>query len=522
MRGRSGNARSVRVEVSGFRNSSPAECVSFLERKTRIRITNYSPGPNFSLSGHVRLDKEAAELAAWLGVAYRDSTLKITKAAANDDTVRDLRVFFELRYNPQQKLLDLSRVQHDPMLVQKDFFKNASVLAKFFPALLAVIGGLGAAVSSVNLSENNLTDLLTVLTLAQHFPKLQNLLLQDNRIARAKVFDVWRNKLCHVRELIVTGNPVTNEPDAKARIVKVFPRLVILNGEVVRNEQVLLANLSFPFPPQAMFLEAEVAELATSFITNYIGLWDSNRAGLMGLYQAELQFSLLADTLPPHMVDLGNFTYYMQQLRNWMRVLLFKGKMDRVGQGPEQIFKCFQQIPKSKHSLAEKPENYSMESFRVAAMNAISITLHGEFEEVGAPEVAGLHRQKGRNKPPPPKLQTKSFDRTFVVVQSPAGFVIASDLFSVRTAVDLDAWKPHTTPPPATPSNTPAPTLDLPAEVKANFSPAQQELLLKVLLETKLNINYAVMLCEGSSWIYEQCVVNFKNLQGTLPPDAFQ
>lgn len=62
---------------------------------------------------------------------------------------------------------------------------------------------------------------------------------------------------------------------------------------------------------------------------------------------------------------------------------------------------------------------------------------------------------------------------------------------------------------------------DLPAQVKANLNVMQQELLVKVLLETKLNIEYGVLLCQQSNWDYQQCISNFKISASTLPPDAF-
>ena len=58
----------------------------------------------------------------------------------------------------------------------------------------------------------------------------------------------------------------TNDPaeiqTIKLELMKSFPRLVVLNGEILRNEQVLIANLSFPFEsPETMFFQDEDSKI---------------------------------------------------------------------------------------------------------------------------------------------------------------------------------------------------------------------------------------------------------------------
>ena len=111
--------------------------------------------------------------------------------------------------------------------------------------------------------------------------------------------------------------------------------------------------------------------------------------------------------------------------------------------------------------------------------------------------------------------------------------IVASDLLLIRPPGGNEAWSvTPSTPASATPTPTPTPTAtptpsgpttaDLPAEIKANLNLGQQELLVKVLLETKLNLQYGILLCEQSSWDYQQATVNFKNSVGSLPREAFQ
>lgn len=568
------NTGVVEVEITGWNGATATECIGFISRKCKVTVTNYTVNNNV-MRGFVNSQKDADNLIQWSGVRFAGAPLKMHivknafasngapgQAPAGDDgAIETLNMFLKLRYNPQIKLLNLSSVQQDPTLISKGFFGSLSTSSKFFPALMKIAGNLKLDVTSADLSGNNLSDLTSISALAQTFPTLQNLLLQNNNFSRIKAFETWRKKLNFLRELILVGNPLLNNQaealNIKLELMKNFPRLVVLNGEVVRNEQALLANLSFPFElPRAMFFQdAEVQSISTNFITNYYNLWDTNRADLMVLYQNESQFSLQVDLTQPHIVDANktpDFGYYIPLSRNLTRISSSRARMTRVAQGQEQIYKLFTQIPKTRHDLMSKPDNYSMESFRLAQLGAISITLHGNFEETGPPDNTELLNPQsgpGRNKYAQLKkeaaLGSKCFDRTFIVIPGPnASMIVASDMICLRAEVSPEAFKGEaaTAIQPAAPQlqplnpgtaspqafNTPPPgaagvptAADLPAEVKANLNPAQQEILVRILLETKLNIQYGVLLCQQSNWDYQQSSINFKTSAASLPPDAF-
>lgn len=575
---------STEVEIFGWNGSTPGECIAFISRKCKISVKNYTVNNvNGALRGFVRSDSEANDLLQWSGVRFAGNPLKISKVSnggfgngnqvspgPGENTIDTLTMFLKSRYDPQNMLLNLSAVQQDPTLSAKGFFGTISTSSKFFPALMKIASDLKLNVTSADLSNNNLSDLTTVSTLAQTFPSLQNLSLQNNKFTRIKAFDIWKKKLNFLRELILTGNPMVNTNDAttalniKLELLKVFPRLVVLNGEIVRNEQALISNLSFLFkdPVPMFFQDSEIQNLSTNFITNFYNLWDSNRADLMVLYQAESQFSLQVDSTLPHTLDnkpQPDFSYYLPLSRNLTRVSSVKARMTRVSKGQEQIYKTFTQLPGTRHDLMLKPDNYCMESYRLAPLGAICITLHGSFEETAQPtnlehmnQLSGMGRNKyAYLQKLKSVLGSKSFDRTFIVIPGPnAGMIVASDLLCIRAEADADAFRPSAVPvaiPTPTPSpapvnpvagnfgtpgnqsqfNTPPPQMpsptaaDLPAEVKAGLNPMQQEMLVKVLLETKLTIQYGVMLCQQSNWDYQQCIINFKNSAASLPRDAF-
>lgn len=582
------NSNAVPIEILGWNGATPDECIKFISRKCKISVSNYEVDPNSGiLKGYVKTNKDADTLLSWSGVKFAGQPLKMTKSTSADsfsnkagggvagqssNAIETITQFLKSRYQPDVKLLNLLAVQQDASLSANGFFASISTTSKFFPALMKIAGELKLDVVSVDLSGNNLNDLTTISTLAHTFPLLKNLALLHNNFQRSKPFEVWRHKLNFLRELVLIGNPILNNPNEasilKQELMKSFPRLIVLNGEIIRNEEVLNNLLTFPFDaPQAMFFQDdEVQNLSTNFVANFIKLWDSNRQDLLMLYQNESQFSMQVDSGHPHTTEVSSnnrgpsnyqsgpdFGYYLSESRNLTRVSSTKSRFSRVALGPEQIFKSFSQLPKTRHDLMTKPELYSMESYRFPQLNGIIITFHGVFDEVAAPDLesnnppSGPSRYRYGSKNKKAALTPKSFDRTFVVIPGPNGsMIVASDLLSIRAFTGPEAWvstresQPTSQPTPVpTPGPTPGPTpvpvpapnagiptptptvADLPPEVKANLNPQQQEILVRILLETKLNMQYAVMLCEQSNWDYQQCLINFKNSVASLPPDAY-
>lgn len=565
----------VNISLTGWNNASAAECVAFVLKKTRVQISNYH-AQQAVLHGTVRNHQDAQTLQSYSGVRFAGQPLKFkieeSASNSNSNTRVVLTNFLKSRYDPTSQFLNLAGVQHDPAVQSIGFFQSAGTAARFFPALMMVAEQLNLEVASADLSGNEISDLEWVSVLPKSFPRLRNLSLQNNRLGTTKPFDSWKKKLVHLRELLIDGNPFMNRvqpQELKNQFRRIFPRLIVLNGEIIRNEEVALANYRLGFePPQAIFFQdGDVQNISTGFITNFISLWDSDRTALMGLFQPQSQFSLQVDSSTPH--ALGNtqapdFGYYLSQSRNLSKVSAPKARMTKLAVGQEQIYTLFSQIPKSKHDLINKPSAYSMEAYKLPQMGAICITLHGSFTEVAPPaniETGTLqsHRFKNGGKKQRPQLGPKSFDRTFIVIPGANNsMIVASDMLCLRAEVEPDAFT-GAAPTPATPQSTvtvqptpvnavntgsavsqgipggvaagissavpgalpsPAP-YNLPEQLKATLNLAQQELLAKILVETKLTVDYGLMLCQQSNWDYQQCVVNFSNSSASLPPNAF-
>ncbi|KAI5954319.1 MEX67 [Candida jiufengensis] len=596
-------ANAYPIQIMGWNGASSQDCVNFISRKCRVVVSNYSVDQNTGvLKGYVKNESQANDLLSWSGVKFAGQTLKFSKGPSTlsnqmggnsspngSSTIETITAFLKSRYQPELKMLNLSNVKQDPTLNALGFFGSVSVSSKFFPALMKIANDLKIEVDSVDLSNNELNDLQALSSMAQTFPKLKNLSLQNNHFSKLKVFETWRHKLNFLRELILFNNPIvqTSNPNEiqtiKLELMKGFPRLVVLNGEPLRNEQILITNTTFPFEnSQPMFFQdGDLQNLSTNFITNYLNLWDNNRADLMILYQNESQFSMQLDTGHPYLIedstnhantDFGN---YISNSRNLTRISAAKIRSSKVSIGQEQIFKSFQQLPKTKHDLASKPESFSMEVYKFAPLNGAIITLHGSFDEIAQPELhetqppsgprstSRFHSSNNGNRGKKVALNKKSFDRTFLVLPGPNGsMIVASDLLLIRPFSNELPWiKTHSqdqqqsqqqasiqpqivqaqqpgisqlttsatppasspAPPTSQPSSQPTATIaDLPQEVKTKYTqPQQQELIIRILNETRLNFEYSIMLCESSGWNYEISLNNFKNSVSTLPREAF-
>lgn len=598
------SANSVPVEIGGWNGASMEDCVKFISRKCRIVVLNPSIDPvSGNLKGYVRSEKDAKELCNWSGVKFAGQSLKISKSfggngpsngpggaaggrPGNNTTIETITEFLKFRYDANAKLLNLAAVQQDPTLASKGFFATITTTSKFFPALMKVADELKLDVESIDLSNNNLNDLSTISTISTTFPRLKNLSLQTNNISRLKTFESWKHKLNFLRELIIINNPLVNNnqinpQDIKLELMRCFPRLIVVNGEVLRNEALLMSNLTFPIhtPKQMFFSSDDIQSVSTNFVTNFFNFWDSNRQELLQLYQNESQFSLSVDMAHPHMLDNHSnqvdFSHYLSNSRNLTKISTLKSKMAKLYTGPNNIMKIFSQLPKSKHELMTKPNLFSMETYNFPKLNGIIINIHGTFQEVAQPENTDTannsnprNRFQSRKRIP---LSNKSFDRSFIVIPGPNGsMILASDSLIIRNPSGAEAWneqknspqpqqQPSPSPvpgaqPPAQPQLQPQPSLqppqtpltqaqtppqpvpgipgqqppgatpttaDLPPDVKSMFNIQQQEILVKVLLETHLTIQYGVMLCEQSNWDYQQCTINFKNSAASLPRDAF-
>lgn len=544
----SAQQNSVPVEVRGWQGGSKEDLVQFVSRKTKTVLMN-AVVEGDAIKAFVKDQRTADEFKKWSGVRFAGNALKIDlpSAAQASSALDFLKSFLHRRYNAQAKLLDLTNIASDQELQRNGAFSSISVQSKMFPALMKLASLEKFDVESVNLSENSLEDLSAITTLAQTYPHLKNLALTNNKISKLRSFEIWKNKFKHLRELIVVNNPVTTDPSYKNEISKIFPRLVILDGVVIRDESKLSAIYQFPVQKKQFFFEdQEIQTLSTQFIANFLTCWDSDRSQLLPLYSPQSQFSISVDSSVPNdsTANQISFGYYIPISRNLSRVSSERTRQQRLGTGPEQVLKLFNNIPKTKHTLQEHPELYSMEAWRFQQVSGFIISLHGEFEETGHPvtDANGNNNNRGVRRgaitsSSSNRLTKKSFDREFVVVPGNGSMIIASDLLIIRPFANNAAFVESQTPAPQpTPDQqqqqqVPQPPQSAPGSSQggqvppelAQLAQPQQELIMKLIQETKLNPHFSLLLAEQSNWNYETAINGFKmsHSQGQIPPEAF-
>lgn len=548
------HANSVTVEVRGWTGATKEELLSFLSRKSRITFLN-SAQENDVVLLQLKNQNDATELVKWSGVRFAGQPLKITKkqqtSAETTNTMGVLKGFLNRRYDPNSKMLNMSMIASDPDLQQLGTF-TISAQSKMFPALMKLAAGEPTlVVETVDLSNNNLEDLAGVTMLSQTFPNLVNLSLSNNRISKLRSLDLWKNKFKKLREIILANNPICNDPNYRDEVCKVFPKLIMLDGHVVRDESIVNKIYKLPLNPKQFFFEDnEVQNLSSQFIQHFLPLWDSDRSQLMSLYSPDSQFSLCADSSIPNDEQAPSaFGHYIQISRNLTRVSSERTRIQRLGKGPEEIFKLFQNLPKSKHLLAESPQFYSMESWRLPQISGFMISLHGFFQEVGNPIVDATKSSSAKRSSinsSSTKLSDKSFDRLFTIVPGPnGGFIIASDLLSVRPKANPDTWDeskyqdiptnsvgpsaaasapPSATPTPSVPASGATQQPQPPSSAGGQFTSEQQIFLQKLSIQTKLNEQFTIMLAQQSDWNYEQSLKIFTefNATGGIPKEAFR
>lgn len=525
----------TKVEIRGWEGGSKDDLIGFILRKTHFKLQNvYISGP--VLYANVR-SYEAGPLIKWSGVKFAGQSLRITLGDAQQqsqeatpqvgDTIETLQAFLSSRYNAGLNMLDLQNMRGDQFLISKGLFATASTSSKMFPALMKIASDKLPGVLSVNLAENNLQDVSGVTTLSQTYPSLQNLSLANNRIAKIRNLELWRHKFRNLRELILSGNPITREPTYKEDVAKLFPRLVVLDGVVIRDES-QLDTLKLPAPIVPSFFEnPEVQSVAGNFVTTYFDLFDRDRTQLLPLYDDMSTFSLSVDGVCPRIFSPAggsqSWSPYIPISRNLTKTG-HTAKHNRLAIGPQSIANTFQKIPATKHNLS--PTKFATEAWRtsgvrVAGDTGIVINIHGEFQETHG------------------SLMKRSFDRVFILLTAPTGnIIVTTDMLTVRGYAGSDAWtavpnavKALTTngqastgvTPAITPAGTPPTqsTAGIPPELQG-LSPDQIAGVQKLMTETRLNAQYARMCLEQAMFDINQALALFQQSRAQLQPSAFQ
>ncbi|ORX48971.1 NTF2-like protein [Piromyces finnis] len=322
------------------------------------------------------------------------------------------------RYNPENQYLNLENINNDPALGDKRGLVDLNKSEKLGQVICKLIKENFPDVKTISFANNNLRNLRALSKLHQWLPDVMNLSFQNNQLATLRDIEpINGDKFTGLRELVISENPVKdkemqkfgNFENLKSQIKSMFPSLLILDNEelpegisfdVGKN----INSKTLPLQIMSSFVDSDVtANTIQDFIVKYFTLFDTNRVGLLDLYDDNALFSLSINNNIPSWrkrFERGNMSNWKAYDRNFKSTrqslrdnLLSKGK--------NAIIQTIAKLPSTKHPL-EDNSKFIIDSWQInVAPQQILIYLNisGEFKEVDV------------------KLN-KSFSRTFLIAPS--------------------------------------------------------------------------------------------------------
>ncbi|WBW73552.1 mRNA export receptor, Tap, nucleoporin Mex67 [Schizosaccharomyces osmophilus] len=498
-----------RLAIRSITGSSPAASAlkKSKSKRTRQLVSSGSTSALRSLSSSSAPEKSPSAPAS----------------SSTNETIEKLKQFLGSRYHSESKFLDLGSLQQDALLREMGILAEASTKSKMFPALMKVASLHYPDVVSVNLSDNNIDSVSSVTTLSQTWPRLLNLSIANNRISTLKDLEPWapKTKFPDLQELVLVGNPICQTTYAnqvlqyQSEMVTRFPKLRLLDGNPIHPE-VLAAHTSLPFPAFPPFFDKpETQQLIYPFLEAFFKGWDTDRAALIQqVYSPQATFSVslnssnLRSKAVPSKSDSLKWGIYKKKSRNLLHVRSVDEQASRSYVGQEAIVAAVNALPKTRHDMSDSSQ-WLIEGWNLVLPSigsAIKIVVHGKFEE------------------PQNKSLTRNFDRVIIILPGGStGVLVVNDMLIVRSYVGSFSWITQTNP-ISTPNMSTAPTNDQQAGPAAlPNQDMQQQMVLRLKLETGLNDHFSRMCCEQNNWNYPQAMTSYLELknQGVIPPEAF-
>lgn len=472
-------------------------------------------------------DQDAEEILKINGFTFAGSVLTITKneegwpaaeteqngesklsAQAQMDKFK-LQSVLERRYNIETKLLDLSALGQDPILVEMGMLSSTPDTAqKTFKVLMVICNELfktakqkREAMESVSLAANALGSVNPIFDLAETFPDLKHLDLSNNQFSSAKQLNKWRGRFRRLETLLLNNNPIVQtEPGHAEEIVEWFPKLQNLSNVIVRTpEQIAAAERKAEIKeiPQNGNDFRDVNNLGQNFICEFFPLFDTNRDLLLQTYYDEHStFTVSVVNNVPKEKDTPVLPWapYLGFSRNHQRITTEGARFQRYMKGV-RIQELWKQLPATQHPSFEIPNKYIVDCHPMKGLRdpinrapegelGMIITMHGEFTEKQGDGSSGL----------------RSFTRTFVLGPSLTGrgpIRVMSDMLS------LHAYNPLPT--VAVSAQNVVPSAPPSAEEQ------QQMMLVELAKRTNMTLEYSKMCLEGAEWNFDRALAIFED-----------
>ncbi|KAF9007555.1 hypothetical protein BDQ17DRAFT_1422910 [Cyathus striatus] len=490
------------------------------------------------------------------------------KVAQRTKVVDQWREFVKSRWNPEARFLNLESMLDDAIVKKYNLTPPGlgGGSARDAAVIFKLASELKPEVQTLSLANNKLSG--THLSyLSKYLPKLANLSLQGNNLRTWKDLEyisARKDKLVHLRELILLGNPVRDlefkngrAEKYKIEMLRRFTALEVLDQEAITqisfdvpqpsSAPVQKPNATtFPCEMGPSFITGVDGALVSNFLVRFFNTFDTSRSLLVSAYDPSATFSFSANTQIParaRIEGLHSSPAYPNQRklewgpwlnggqggsRNLSRISLGMEKMVKsLHVGSEEAMKAMLDLPGTRHDISGPPEKFVLDAFPVplGTQTGLMIIVHGQFTEV-------------------PSEGIRSFDRTFILAPAPEGsrakqegweVMILSDQWVIRGLSSHEAWRPGPMLVQAEPQSKvsrQAPRQQqaafnlsqLPAEqhsMLASLPEVQRNLVLQVIPRTGLNVKFSVDCLTGNGWDLERAIANFNEVKTTLGGDAF-
>lgn len=479
------------------------------------------------------------------GFAFAGANLTITetdeKMPAKDveiiskeaqETKDKLKAVLARRYNPEQRLLDLSALGADDILSTMGTFDSQTLAEKAFKALVHLASQQYKsseekkdAIQAVSLARNDINDVGQVIQLAFSLPDIKRLDVSGNKLNTTNKLAKWQHRFKHLNELHLTGNPVTTQPNYVTDMLQWFPCLQNLDGQQVRTPEEVAASLKALEPtPIAQWpsnLRDGENNVAATFLQSFFSAFDTDRERLVAeLYDSDSWFSLSVIPNSGRALAWKNYLKYSRNIQKMgPRNLANTQRLFTNGSVIKQLWKA---LPATSHPT-DDPSRWLVDCHTfphladpsgAGSAMGLMINVHGQFEE---------------NDPSANLFGTRTFTRTFILGPSkpvpppPHPYRVLSDQLT------LFNWTPAPEPTPAqqvptqqdsTPSIVPEPVMAAP--VTTITDAMKMQLIEELSKRTGMTAEYSELCLSGAAnWNFDIALQSFEQQKANLPPMAF-
>jgi nuclear RNA export factor len=418
------------------------------------------------------------------------------KHELNDEIRQKIKEIMAARYNAATKVLELKNFHNDPRFLGEAAYvplARANVMSN----VLRVIGENIPDIEAIDFSENKLPSLDHFSMLEDNAPNLKVLDLSNNRLSDVK--ELQKLSGVKLRGLNLKENTLdkrsSNREEYIERIRKIFPRLEMLDGEILPMRVAFEEDtLTFPMTQKLMAKDEHIKALMLKFFQQYFTVFDGDdRAPLIPAYHPNSMFSM-STAYPPGSTAHGTnkLTNYQVDARNLNLVIQSSKRLSFLKLGNVAVVKFLNDLPKTLHDL-----------------NSFSLDIPFSTERLITITVTGVFKERALNPPP-----LRHFNRCFIVVPQGSGFVIINETLFITNASSNEtkiAFQENATGGASNPI--------MPAIIPANA----QELVTNFCQVTNLRPDWAKKCLEETKWNLDGAVAVFQIAQkeGKIPAEAY-